>query len=110
MSPDTVLKKILRPALLRAEVTGKIIDWHSFRHGVGTNLSSLGVDIKTSQAISRHASYRTTADVYTHSAPADNREASGRQIDFLLEIEKGAEIAQHPLAPSPDFSSIVTMP
>ena len=38
VSPDTVLKKIIRPALKAAGITGKVIGWHSFRHSLATNL------------------------------------------------------------------------
>jgi hypothetical protein len=33
--PDMVLKKFLRPALVRAGITGKVIGRHSFRHYAG---------------------------------------------------------------------------
>ena len=36
LSPDTLLKKIIRPALKRAGITGKVIGWHSFRHSLAT--------------------------------------------------------------------------
>ena len=32
VTPDMVLKKSIRPALLRAGITDKVIGWHSFRH------------------------------------------------------------------------------
>jgi integrase len=32
LSPDTLLKKIIRPAVVRAGIEGKAIGWHSFRH------------------------------------------------------------------------------
>jgi integrase len=42
VTPDTVLKKIIRPALKAAGITGKVIGWHSFRRSLVTNLRSLG--------------------------------------------------------------------
>ena len=42
LMPDMVLKKIIRPALIRAGVKDKVIGWHSFRHSLATNLRSLG--------------------------------------------------------------------
>ena len=46
LMPDMVLKKVIRPALERAGVTGKTIGWHSFRHSLAANLRILGVDAK----------------------------------------------------------------
>jgi integrase len=84
LSPDTVLKKIIRPALLRAKITGKVIGWHSFRHSLATNLRSLGVDVKVAQELLRHANSRTTMDLYTQAISADKRNACKRQVELLL--------------------------
>ena len=46
LMPDMVLKRILRPALMRAGITGKLIGWHSFRHSLATNLRSPGLDVR----------------------------------------------------------------
>jgi site-specific recombinase XerD len=82
--PDMVLKKIIRPALVRAGVAGKVIGWHSFRHSLATNLRSLGVDVKVAQELLRHANSRTTMDLYTQAVSADKRDASKRQVEMLL--------------------------
>jgi site-specific recombinase XerD len=100
LSPDTVLKKIIRPALKQAGIVGKVIGWHSFRHSLATNLRSLGVDIKVAQELLRHANSRTTMDIYTQAVSAQKHEATGRVVDLLLaKTTKGAE-PQHPSAPS----------
>jgi integrase len=49
IAPDMVLKKRIRKALKRAGIVGKVIGWHSFRHGLGTMLRQAGVDVKTAQ-------------------------------------------------------------
>ena len=56
LSPDTLLKKIIRPAVVRAGIEGKAIGWHhSFRHSLATNLRAAGVDLKTAQEFLRNA-------------------------------------------------------
>lgn len=84
LMPDMVLKKIIRPALIRAGITGKVIGWHSFRHSLATNLRSLGVDVKVAQELLRHANSRTTMDLYTQAVSADKRNASFLQVERLL--------------------------
>ena len=110
LTPDMVLKKIIRPGLVRAGIMGKTIGWHSFRHSLATNLRSMGVDVKTAQELLRHANSRTTLDLYTQAVSADKRNASGRQIEMLMGRTKGADVRQHPLAPSAGLSNLVTVP
>ncbi len=90
LSPDMVLKKIIRPKLRAAGITGKIIGWHSFRHSLATNLRSLGVDVKVAQELLRHANSRTTMDVYTHAVSQDKHAASGLHTTLLLGGEVGS--------------------
>jgi integrase len=85
LSPDTLLKKIIRPALKRAEITGKAIGWHSFRHSLATNLRAAGVDLKTAQELLRHANSRITLDVYTRAISATKREANNRVMEMVFE-------------------------
>ena len=92
LSPDMLLRKVIRPALERAGITGKVIGWHSFRHSLATNLRSLGVDVKVAQELLRHANSRTTMDIYTHAVSAQKHEATRRIVELLLE-------SQHPSAP-----------
>jgi integrase len=84
LTPDMVLRKIIRPALVRAGVENKVIGWHSFRHSLATNLRSLGVDVKVAQELLRHANSRITMDLYTQAVSADKRMASGRQAEMLM--------------------------
>jgi integrase len=99
-SPDTILKKVIRPTLTRAGVTGKVIGWHSFRHSLATNLRSLGVDVKVAQELLRHANSRATMDIYTHAVSAQKHEATGRIVDLLLAQSTEGAKAQHLSAPS----------
>jgi integrase len=84
LMPDMVLKKIIRPALIRAGITDKVVGWHTFRHSLATNLRSLGVDVKVAQELLRHANSRTTMDLYTQAVSADKRSASKRQVEMLM--------------------------
>lgn len=84
LTPDMVLRRGIRPALKRAGIVSKRIGWHSFRHSLATNLRSMGVDVKVAQELLRHANSRTTMDIYTQAVSANKRDASSRQIEFLL--------------------------
>jgi len=80
-SEDVALaaKKVIRPAAENAGITGKVIGFHTFRHSLATNLRSMGVDVKVSQELLRHANSRITMDLYTQAVSANKRIASGRQ-------------------------------
>jgi integrase len=99
VSPDTVLKKIIRPAIARAGITGKKIGWHSFRTTLATQLRALGVDVKVAQELLRHANSRVTMDVYTQAVSVQKREASGRVFDMMLGPKTKGDEGQHPSAP-----------
>jgi hypothetical protein len=98
-SPNTILKKIIRPALKEAQVTGKVIGWHSFRHSLAqtcegsvwmwrSRRNCLGTQI---------AGQRWTSII--HGVSAQKHEATGKIVDLLLpQPTKGAK-AQHPSAP-----------
>jgi site-specific recombinase XerD len=98
LSPDSILEKSICPALARIGVAGKQIGWHSFRHSLATNLQALGVDIKVAQRLLRHASRRTTLDIYARAVSQQKRDANKRVVEMMLptEIKK----FQHSSAPS----------
>jgi integrase len=82
-SPDSLLKKSIRPALKRAGIEGKI-GWHNFRHTLGTLLRAIGTDIKVAQDLLRHANSRTTLDIYTHAVSQLKRDANTKVVELLL--------------------------
>jgi integrase len=95
IQPDMILKRHIRPALVRLGVN-KRIGWHSFRHGLATMLRQKGVDIKTAQELLRHANSRITMDIYQQALSEEKRVAASLAFDGLF--EKGD--SQHPSAPS----------
>lgn len=100
LSPDSLLKRSIRPALERADIVGKQIGWHNFRHSLATNLRAMGVDVKVAQELLRHANSRTTLDIYTQAVSQQKRDANARVVEMMLPT--GAKQLQHPSAPS-DF-------
>jgi len=82
--PDTLLRKVIRPAAKSAGITGKIVGWHTFRHSLGTNLRALGVDVKVAQELLRHANARITLDLYTQAISSQKREANAKVVEMLL--------------------------
>jgi integrase len=106
VTPDMVLKKVIRPALERAGITEKVIGWHSFRHSLATNLRAAGVDLKTAQELLRHANSRITLEVYTRAISSTKREANDRVMQMFLDAGKKTISAPSP-APSRTSSKLL---
>src|ERR1035437_8842116 len=98
LSPDSLLKRSIRPALERAGIVGKQIGWHNFRHSLATNLRAMGVDIKVAQELLRHANSRTTLDIYTRAVSAQKRDANTKVVQMMLPA--GKKKPQHLSAPT----------
>ncbi len=80
-------RSYLRPAAVKAGVipkgyTGRF-GWHNMRHSLATYLSANDVHLSVTQSILRHKKMSTTADFYTHSVNAKQKEA---QQKFLTAI------------------------
>lgn len=72
--PDSMLRRMIRPAAVRAGIT-KHIGWHSFRRTLATLLQANGASVKATQDMLRHASSRLTLELYAQSVPEAQREA-----------------------------------
>ena len=72
--PDSLLQKRVRPAAQAAGIT-VTIGWHTFRRSFSTWLKANGADLKVVQELMRHASLRTTMELYTQAPMGAKREA-----------------------------------
>jgi len=83
--PDSLLKRHIRPTASKCGIR-KQIGWHTFRHSFATLLKDNGEDVKLVQEALRHASYRTTMNIYTQVVPAKRRRA---QTKVFRQISPG---------------------
>jgi integrase len=95
ISPETILRRQIRPALKKLGIT-KLVGFHTFRHTLGTLLRQRGIDIKIAQELLRHANPRITMTIYQQAVSAERREAQDRVVAGLIP----AGVLQHPSAPS----------
>ena len=68
----------------------------TFRHSLGTNLRALGIDVKVSQELLRHANANLTLDLYTQAVPAQKREANAKVVELLLPSKGRSKESQYP--------------
>ena len=81
-SPDSLLKRSIRPAAERAKIA-KHIGWHTFRRTFSTLLKANGEDIKVVQELLRHATVKMTLEVYAQAVTPAKREAQSRVAGLL---------------------------
>jgi integrase len=65
--PTMLLTRAIRPAAVRARIE-KLIGWHTFRHTYSTMLVANNEHVKVIQELMRHASSRSTLEIYSHDA------------------------------------------
>ncbi|MDE3063278.1 MAG: hypothetical protein KGJ51_09480 [Acidobacteriota bacterium] len=62
----------------------KRIGWYSFRHGLGTMLRQMKVDVKVAQELLRHANPRVTLEFYQQAVTEEKREAQELALKGFL--------------------------
>jgi integrase len=81
-SPNFVLAKIIRPAVVRAGIK-KRISWHTFRHTYSTLLIANGENIKVVQELMRHGTARVTVEIYSQAITNIKRRAQQRIVRMI---------------------------
>lgn len=83
LQPDTLFKRHIRTTLEEMGVK-KRITWHSFRHGLGTMLRQMKVDVKVAQELLRHANPRITLEFYQQAVTDEKREGQELALKGFL--------------------------
>ena len=81
-SPESLLKRSIRPAAARAKIA-KHIGWHTFRRTFITLLKANGEDVKVVQELLRHATVKMTLEVYAQAVTPAKREAESTVAGLL---------------------------
>lgn len=89
--PNRVLTREIQPAAARAGIT-KRIGWHTFRRTYATLLVANGENVKVVQELMRHASSRSTLEIYTQANGEDKREAQQRLLQMIAPQEHNDHI------------------
>jgi integrase len=81
--PESFLRTYVVPTAKRAGIS-KQVSWHVFRHTFSTLLAENGEDVKTVQALMRHANPAVTMGIYTHAVTSKKRDAQSRVVEMIL--------------------------
>jgi integrase len=76
LNPKNLLRRVLYPACVKAEVPR--VSWHALRHTHATLLAAGGASPKLIQSQLRHATTQLALELYTHQLPGFQREAVER--------------------------------
>jgi integrase len=77
-NPDVLRKDVLYPTLDRLNIPRPkgAAGFHAFRHSAATMVNAETGNLKLTQKFLGHANVSTTADIYTHTSEAMEREAA----------------------------------
>ncbi|HET9697362.1 MAG TPA: tyrosine-type recombinase/integrase, partial [Terriglobales bacterium] len=67
----------------------KHLTWHTFRHSFTNLLLENGEDVKTVQAMMRHANPNVTLAVYAHAVDRKKRAAQSKVVQMVLPPKDG---------------------
>jgi site-specific recombinase XerD len=81
--PAMLLTRTIRPAAIRAGIE-KRVGWHTVRHTYSTMLVANGENVKVIQELMRHASSRSTLEIYSQARTADKRAAQQRIVQMIF--------------------------
>jgi len=81
--PCALLRKVVRPAAVRAGII-KRIGWHTLRRTLATLLVGQGAPVKLTQEILRHANSRITLELYAQSSMAAKLEAQREMVKDMV--------------------------
>ena len=90
--PEAIMRNYIAPAARRAGIL-KHLNWHAFRHTFSTLLAENDEDVKTVQALMRHANSNITMNIYTHAVSSKKRRAQSRVVEMILPRGKSAQLA-----------------
>lgn len=81
LSKSTMIRRAFKPLLAKAGLPN--IHFHDLRHSCATLLLAVGENMKTIQEMLGHSRYGTTADVYAHVLPGQQKQAAARMNEIL---------------------------
>src|SRR5258705_12952781 len=105
--PAILMRKIVRPAAVRAGIT-KWIGWHTFRHSYATLLIANGENVKVVQELMRHGSARITIDIYSQARNSAKRAAQQRLVRMIVPEEQSEPAIPLLESESPQYLSGVS--
>ncbi len=78
LNPDILRRDVLYPALDRLGIprSTRCAGFHTFRHSAATIVNAQTGNLKLVQKLLGHTNFGTTADVYTHTAADEDRNAT----------------------------------